>query len=270
MSNVRHDIRLLLVEDNTTNQEIAIRILEHLGYQTVKVAADGNQALTALAVADFDLVLMDCHLPGIDGYETCRQIRRRDSEVRNHDIPIVATTAAAMDSDRRKCFAAGMNGYVSKPLRFAALQQAIEEWTGGMRTVCATPAPPPLQADSMPLPFDRQKFGESVMGNEVLARRVIRRFVDDMPRQIALLAQAVSEGDAPRVRLMAHSIKGAAASVSGPEMRDASWKLEQQGRDGNLTAAAELLQELSTSFERARPIMESFCREGSDELGLGV
>jgi two-component system, sensor histidine kinase and response regulator len=139
MRTARHGVRLLLVEDDTTNQEVAVRILEHLGYEAVEVAGDGKQALEALAGKDFDLVLMDCHLPGIDGYETSRQIRKRDSAVRNHDIPIVACTAAAMDADRRKCFAAGMNGFVAKPLRIDELERAIEEWTGGGRTADARP-----------------------------------------------------------------------------------------------------------------------------------
>jgi HPt (histidine-containing phosphotransfer) domain-containing protein len=109
--------------------------------------------------------------------------------------------------------------------------------------------------------FDQEEFDEYIMGNEELARHILRRFLDDLPVQIARLAQAVSDGDAQQVRLAAHAIKGAAASVSGRQIRDASWKLEQQGRDGNLTAAAASLTELWASVERARPLMESFCRE---------
>jgi HPt (histidine-containing phosphotransfer) domain-containing protein len=109
--------------------------------------------------------------------------------------------------------------------------------------------------------FDQAEFTELLAGNEALARRIIRTFLDDIPRQLALLAHAVSEGDAAQVGHTAHSIKGAAASVSVREIRDASGKLEQQGRDGNLTAATATLVELSASFQRARPLMESFCRE---------
>jgi CheY-like chemotaxis protein/HPt (histidine-containing phosphotransfer) domain-containing protein len=255
-----------VVEDDATNQEVALRVLEHLGYDTVEVAADGKKALEALAARDFDLVLMDCHLPGMDGYETSRQIRKRDSAVRNHDIPIVAATAAAMEGDRRKCFAAGMNGYVTKPLRFDALDRAIQEWTGGLQTAgepLASVTVAAVTADRTA--FDRNEFDELVMGNKGLARQIMRQFVDDFPRQIALLAQAVSDGDAQQVRMVAHSIKGAAASVSLPEMREASWKLEQQGRDENLTAAGAAMAELSASFERARPAIESYCRENPEE-----
>src|ERR1700758_4716256 len=98
MNKSRGEIRLLLVEDNATNQEVGVRMLEHLGYRAVEVAADGSAALAALADRDFDLVLMDCHLPGIDGYETARRIRARSRGARNQGVPIVATTAAVMAS----------------------------------------------------------------------------------------------------------------------------------------------------------------------------
>ena len=101
------------------------------------------------------------------------------------------------------------------------------------------------------------------MGNQDLAYRIIRGFVEDMPGQIAALAQAVSEGDSKQVRLLAHSIKGAAASVGGTEMRQAAWKLEQEGSSGDLAAAFADLPELSASFERVRPVMERFCGEDS-------
>lgn len=246
-------VRILLVEDNQTNQEVAFGILSHLGYDSVEVAADGKHALRELAEKDFDLVLMDCQLPDMDGYETARLIRKRKTAVRNHDIPIIATTAHAMAGDRERCLAAGMNGYVSKPIGFRALEQTIEECTGGTRT----PVEPALASRA----FDREEFDERIMGNDDMARRIIRGFVDDMPGQIAQLALAVNDGDFQQTRFLAHSIKGAAASVSGLEIREASQKIEQQAREGNLIAAAEALTELSVSFARAKTVMESYCRE---------
>jgi len=253
MKKPRGAVRLLVVEDDATNQEVALRILQHLGYDGIEIAPDGRRALAILARRDFDLVLMDCHLPDMDGYEISRRIRERDSAVRNHEIPIVATTAAAMESDRAKCLAAGMNGYVSKPLRLDTLNRAIEEWTGAAGIASAA--------------FDQREIGESVMGNEDLARRIVCTFVNDIPRQLARLALAVSEGDAHKVRLVAHAIKGAASSVSGQEIREASSKLEQCGSDGNLAGAVAALGELSKSFERAKPLMESFCQGRPDGAG---
>jgi CheY-like chemotaxis protein/HPt (histidine-containing phosphotransfer) domain-containing protein len=263
MSKLQRDTRILLVEDDPTNQEVALRSLQHLGYTAVEVVEDGRQALAALAARDFDLVLMDCHLPQLDGYQASREIRNRASAVRNHAVPIVALTAAAMEGDRQKCLAAGMNAYLAKPLRFDALRQAIEQWAGSGPAVQPSAAPVAGAADAKP--FDSAEFTESVMGSEDLARRIIRGFVDDMPRQIARLAEAVSDGDAGKVTLLAHSIKGAAASVSSHEMRQASQALEQQGRARNLAGSSRALGELSASFERARRAMEVFCREPSDD-----
>jgi HPt (histidine-containing phosphotransfer) domain-containing protein len=112
----------------------------------------------------------------------------------------------------------------------------------------------------MSLLFDAAQLSDRVMGNEELARRIVRRFLEDLPSQIARLEQAVRDGDAAGVRLIAHSMKGAAAGVSAEEIRAASWKLERQAREGDLSAAADGLREISESFERARPVMESFCQ----------
>jgi two-component system sensor histidine kinase/response regulator len=258
---LRAQLHLLVVEDNKVNQEVALGILENLGYRA-DVAADGYSALRALAEKDYDLILMDCQLPEMDGYETSRRIRQLDTAVRNHAIPIIAATAHAMPGDREKCLAAGMNGYVAKPLRPDALERAIEEWTADMPApVEQAPVPPRSPTRDEAATFDREDFVERLMGNEDLAQRIIGGFLDEMPRQLALLAQALNNLDGKAVGLAAHSIKGAAANVGGLEMREIAWKLEQNGSAGDLTAAAAALPELSASFKRVRPIMEKFCHE---------
>ena len=122
------EFRLLLVEDDPINQEVAVGILQEIGYREVEVVCDGTAALEALARADFDLVLMDCQLPGLDGYETSRLIRQSHTPVRNHLVPIVALTAHAMAGDAEKCLASGMNDYVSKPIRLALFEKVIARW----------------------------------------------------------------------------------------------------------------------------------------------
>ena len=124
-------LRILLVEDNQVNQKVALRMLEkHLGL-SADVAQNGLEALEALTHLDYDLVLMDCQMPQMDGYEATNRIRCQSSSVRNHDIPIIAMTANAMDGDRERCLEAGMNGYVSKPIHIDHLGEAIRECVFG-------------------------------------------------------------------------------------------------------------------------------------------
>ncbi len=124
-----HDIRILLAEDNIINQKVALNLLGKLGYRT-DVAGDGQAAVTALESSDYDLVLMDCLMPVMDGLAATAVIRDPASKVRNHGIPIIAVTANVLDSDRERCLGVGMNDYLSKPLKKGELAAAIERWLG--------------------------------------------------------------------------------------------------------------------------------------------
>ncbi len=257
-------LRLLLVEDNLTNQEVALGMLENLGYQA-DVAGDGRSALRALAQTDYHLVLMDCQLPDLDGYEASRLIRQPATDVRNHDVPIIAMTAHAMAGDREKCLAAGMNDYLAKPIDPRALEQAITRWiavsasqTSRSSGVSAAPAPSP------PAEFEPEDLLERLSGNEPLARRVIARFLVDMDEQLAVLTRAIEDADSKTAHLAAHSIKGAAANAAGPRVYEAARKLEQLGRDADWAGATAVLPELAACVQSVRPIMERFCRTEPD------
>jgi len=119
--------RILLVEDNLVNQKVALLNLRKLGLDA-DVAANGQEALSALETTAYDLVLMDMQMPVMDGYEATRQIRRADSMACNPDIPIIAMTANAMVGDREKCMAEGMNGYIPKPVNASALVEELGKW----------------------------------------------------------------------------------------------------------------------------------------------
>ena len=257
----KKDLRLLLVEDNVINQEVALGMLENAGYQA-DVANDGRSALRALADADYHLVLMDCQLPEMDGYEATRRIRERATNVRNHEVPIVAMTAHAMAGDREKCLAAGMNDYLSKPLDPRALEQAIERWTSGSVAkgsgVENQPAPDPTP-EAGAAEFDADDLLERLGQNQVLARRVIARFLADVPEQLTALAQAIDGTDTETAHRLAHSLKGAAANAGGTRVRDTAKKLEQLSRESDWVAAKLLLPELSAGFETLRPLLERFC-----------
>ncbi len=259
----RAALRLLLVEDNPTNQEVALGILEILGYGADAVS-DGRGALSALAEADYDLVLMDCQLPDLDGYEATRLIRFETTPVRNHAIPIVAMTAHAMTGDREKCLAAGMNDYLSKPIEPGALERAIERWTQSAADRSpegAEPRPPDLPATAGCSEFDPGDLLERVSGNVRLARRVTGRFLSDMPLQLAALSQAILSADMKAVTLAAHSIKGAAANVGSPVVTEAARRIEQQAKAGDLDGAGSMLPLLTASFENTRESLDRFCRD---------
>jgi PAS domain S-box-containing protein len=150
----RSRARILVAEDNPTNQVVAVAILKKLGYG-VEAVANGGEAINALSEIPYDLVLMDCQMPEIDGYEVTRWIRSRDSGVRNPDIPIIAMTAHAMKGDRERCLAAGMNDYISKPVQREELAETLARWLAepvgnalGGGPQGESPAPPPNSPQS--------------------------------------------------------------------------------------------------------------------------
>jgi two-component system sensor histidine kinase/response regulator len=161
--------RLLVVEDNKVNQVVVLGILENLGYEA-DVVADGSEALSALQRRHYVLVLMDCQMPGMDGYQAARLIRQRGTAVRNHDIPIVAVMAHAMAGDRELCLAAGMNDYISRPCRVDLLGRTIKEWTAGAMAGNKLMTPPAGVASvANPNAFDSDEFIDRLMGNRQLA-----------------------------------------------------------------------------------------------------
>jgi CheY-like chemotaxis protein len=148
--------RLLIAEDNIVNQKVALAILKKLGYQADAVS-NGKEALAALRKHSYDLVLMDCQMPEMDGYEAAALIREPQSGIRNHQIPIIALTAHAMKGDRDKCLAGGMNDYISKPVKITMVAEVLEKWLGRRQgepacpTVLALPAHAPAPpAESSP------------------------------------------------------------------------------------------------------------------------
>jgi PAS domain S-box-containing protein len=250
------DVRLLVVEDNLTNQKVALGMLAKLGYMP-DLAVDGASAIDALREQDYDLVLLDCQLPGMDGFQVARLIRQSEAPVRNHAVPIVAMTAYALDGDRQKCMDAGMNGYLAKPIQVTELKRAVEQWAA-----TGEPAPPNEYRSAKTLPpmaFDRRELVNRLMGDEDLARGIVGAFLKDIPGQIASLASALRRSDAATARRTAHSIRGAAANVGGTQLCRHARRMEELGEAGNLAALAELMPGLAEEFGAAREAMNRFC-----------
>ncbi|MBS1872476.1 MAG: response regulator [Acidobacteria bacterium] len=255
---LRSAVRILLVEDNPVNQEVATGVLSGLGYKA-DIAENGVKALEALRGRDYDLVLMDCQMPEMDGYETCRRIRSAATPAHIRAIPVIAMTASARDGEYDRCLQAGMNDHVPKPIDPALLDYTIGRWTGARSQAVA---PQPL-ASLLPTPavYDGQALVGRLGGDSAAAARILGRFLASTPRQLAVLAEAMEQSDPVAMRSAARSVKGAAANVGGAAIEAAAEKLELAVKVGDLPEAGTLLSELVAEFERSRPAMEAFRRQ---------
>jgi CheY-like chemotaxis protein len=219
--------RILLVEDNETNQQVALCLLEKLGL-CADIARSGVEAIKALSKIDYDLVLMDIQMPEMDGYEATRQIRNPSSPVLNHQIPIVAMTANAMQSDRAQCLSAGMDDYIPKPVDMMALKRVLYK--------------------SRIEIFDSQSLMRRLQNDYNIARKVIGIFLKDTPLKISELQEHLEAGQAKKVEVTIHAIKGAAASVSGSLMKKIAFEMEDTAKIGDLLKVSKRMEDLKEAF----------------------
>ena len=260
----RSDVRILLVEDNITNQQVALGILGRLGLRGDAVA-NGCEALAALRSIPYDLVLMDVQMPEMDGLEATRAARSATGGVLNRAIPILAMTANAMQRDRDECLAAGMDDYIAKPLTPAALAQLLEQWLP--KTAGAAPAlrtirsgsPQSLAGPNAPpaAVFEEAALLTRLSDDLALARVVIHGFLEDMPLQIEALRGCLEASDAQGAELRAHTIKGAAASAGAESLASLALELEQASKLGDLAGAIANQARLRGEFQRLKQAMEA-------------
>jgi PAS domain S-box-containing protein len=242
-------IRILLAEDSPTNQVVALSILRKLGYRADAVA-NGREAIKALEEVPYNLVLMDCQMPEMDGYEATRCIRSRHGGVRNPEIPIIAMTAHSMKGDKEKCLAAGMNDYLSKPVHPEEMADALTRWLATVEIA----APGSQQPDRMVL--DREGFLKRLMDDGALARTILAGFLEDVPKQILALKEDLGAGNAALVCLRAHRMKGAAGTVGAIPLRDVAIEVEQAGKAGDLAQVAGLVSQLENELERVKTTVD--------------
>jgi signal transduction histidine kinase/DNA-binding response OmpR family regulator len=223
-------VRVLLVEDNVVNQRVAIGLLERRGHE-VTLAQDGREAVAASARHPFDLVLMDLQMPVMGGLEATAAIREREKETGEH-LRIVAMTAYAMNGDRERCLAAGMDGYLSKPIDPRMLFEVVEHE--------AAPQPPAAAAAAAPSPppvFDEAELRARVSGDEELLSDVVRIFLEDCPARLTAITAAVERRDGEAIQLAAHALKGAAGNLAAKGLFEAARVLERLGAESRLDAA---------------------------------
>jgi PAS domain S-box-containing protein len=240
--------RILVAEDNPINQTLALAILRKLGYRADAVA-NGAEAVTALRTIPYDLVLMDCQMPELDGLEATRQIRAPGSGVQNPAIPVIALTAHALSGDRERCLAAGMTDYISKPIQPGALRQVLERWL-----------PPDAHArEAAPVDFDRQELVDRLCGDAALAEDLVRGFAGDLALLLLQLRAALDAGDVDAVGRLAHKLKGGAASVAAAAIRDNAAILERQANAADLHAMRVAFPQLEQAVARLEGLIGSAC-----------
>ena len=244
---VQREARILLAEDNPTNQFVALAQLGKLGYKADAVA-NGAEALEALQQGRYDLVLMDCEMPVMDGYEATRRIRERGNSL----VPIIALTANAMSGDRDRCIRAGMNDFLSKPVEMAQLADVLAKWTHGSDPPVAAPTAEPTASEEAVAVFDSEALLNRLMGDRQVAGRIVKGFLEEVPSQLDELRKRLVEADAPGARLLAHALKGSAATVSAVSLHAIALQLERAADAGRLDRFGELLFRAAQEFERLK------------------
>jgi CheY-like chemotaxis protein len=238
-------IRVLLVEDNPVNQRLAYEILRRRGH-VVTVAENGRQALERLAAGTFEIVLMDVQMPEMNGLEATRAIRAAERQTGQH-LPIVAMTAHAMAGDRERCLAAGMDEYLTKPIRAEALISHVE------RTAMSPPSPGTPGASDVV--FDLHEALQRVDGDRDLLAEVADIFLTDAPGMLQDVVEAVQQNDAEAVGRTAHRIKGSILTFAAPAAANVALKLEQGGRIGDLSSARADVERLDLEVQRLSRVL---------------
>jgi two-component system sensor histidine kinase/response regulator len=236
-------LQILLVEDNRINQIVATRMLEKMGHSAA-VAGNGHMALSLLATSNFDLVLMDVQMPEMDGFTATARIRQSEKSTSRH-LPIIAMTAHAMKGDRERCMEAGMDGYVSKPISGELLEAAIaaamqERRNGAVGAGSAAPAV--RNSPASPLAWDIASTLERLGGDEKLLQDVLEIFLQEVPKHLAGLKEALSRGNARDTQEISHTLKGELGYLGIPQVSRRAAELEELGRKSDLRSAERVYQ----------------------------
>jgi len=256
--------RILVAEDNLVNQDVATGILENMGCRVV-TASNGAAAVRLMAQEEFDLVLMDCEMPELDGFEATRSIREREAgNNKSKRTPIVALTAHALADIRRKCLDVGMDDYLTKPFDETQMSEALRRWIGQLEYVPANdepaePAPANLSAGAQPA-AESSPIDHAVLDNvssfkgpagEALFKRVVSRFAGTAPNLVVSLHEQFTLGNAEELWRTAHSLKSSAAALGVHRLAARASEIEHTARKHGLDAVQPLLVNLDHELSAA-------------------
>ncbi len=245
----RKDFRILVAEDNRTNQMVAGGMLAMNGCKC-EFASNGREAMEAARQHRFDLILMDCSMPEMDGYEATAHIRNLEESLGRH-TPIVAMTANTQRGDAEKCIAAGMDDYLAKPITLVELRQKLELWLPRGTSEEREQQPlPEIKLDESPdTPLDHDVFDKlrEILGPAL--SQAISPFLEDTPNYLSRLEQGLADSNADIVRQMAHAIKGSSSNLGAINLTQVAKQAEELALEGNLNEITPLLPRLHAAFE---------------------
>ena len=259
----RSHYRILLAEDDDLSRKVASGILENAGY-TVDAVTNGRQAVEALESINYDLVLMDCMMPELDGYAATRAIRDPASRAINPNVHIVALTALALEGDRVKCLAAGMDDYIIKPVSVVKLIGVIERSLGE-----TSPEEPTVTHTEVGLAVDDQAFNEIgiqpyLNWGQPQLKKIIGHFLETGPQQIAKLHEALQSGDLDLLQMLGHQARGSASILVASALSARASALEEAAKDGDLDLIAELTPKLTEELQRLLTALAASSIQGED------
>jgi CheY-like chemotaxis protein len=277
-----------VAEDNLINQKLTVRMLEKLGYQS-DVVGNGQEALEALARGSYAMVLMDCQMPLLDGLEASRRIRENERRqwsmvngqsngkgavesslpltndrlpMTSFQIPIVALTANAMSGDRERCLAAGMNDYLTKPIRKENLKGALDRWIAAPIHPQATPtgdakhSTDEINAEVLPVIFDTPAMLRNIGGDAALLEDLVELFLHRYHAMLEAVRTALANRDQQAVEQAAHALKGTAGNLCASEVVLYAGQLEAVGRLGTLVEGPMIYTQLEKSVLRLVQLFE--------------
>ncbi|MDQ7821456.1 MAG: ATP-binding protein [Candidatus Eremiobacteraeota bacterium] len=241
-------LRVLVAEDNLVNQKVACKLLESLGYEA-SVAATGLEALAALEHIPYDIVLMDVQMPEMDGIEATKVIRSPESKVFNHNVVIIAVTAAAMKGDRERCIIAGMNGYLSKPYHLEELALEMKKYLPLETTAMPLQKSPSMEEHQV---FDRNALLARLGNDEELLAEILEVYLQDAPLQLGKIKEAIKNSEGEKAARSAHALKGASANLEAGALNELASQMERAGRENNLKRLKALIGPAEKAFNDFR------------------
>jgi PAS domain S-box-containing protein len=239
--------RILVVEDTPVNQKVAVAMLENLGYRA-EVAGNGLEAVEACSATAFDAVLMDCQMPGMDGFKAAAWIRQREGVRRR--VPIIALTASVGQGDRERCLAAGMDDYLGKPARLQTLDATLRKWIPRMGE---RPASAPVASG---LPADHPLRLLEQQGRSGVVVEIIELFLETTPQRLEQMREARLKGHTQELFALAHSLKGAAVQLGAWGMAELCQRIQTLGRAGSMAETGDALYRLEAEFQGAARTLE--------------